>query len=224
MTRFHKLLLALAVTSVLALALKIRNDEAGYVNYYRGNFAEAVTGLAERAEDGEPFSAMLVGNIYAFGKGLDSNHAKATKWYLKQAKMGDITGVRFFVQNAFRANPEKTHDSDTRRCQTAVELLDMAARAGDLGANIELGIYYRSGFCAEQNYAMAAKYFQMVSRLDRKLSFLFDKIRLELTYSERAGLESGSPAARATPSISDVFDKMLGSAPVLMAPGSVNGK
>jgi len=224
MTRFHKLLLALAVTSVLALALKIRNDEAGYVNYYRGNFAEAVTGLAERAEDGEPFSAMLIGIIYTFGKGLDSDHAKATKWYLKQAQMGNIRGVRFFVQNAFRAYPENTHGSDTQRCQTAVELLDMAARAGDLGANIELGKYYRFGFCAEKNNAMAAKYFHMVSRLDRKLSFLFDRIRPELTDSERAGLESGSPAARATPSISDVFDKMLGSAPVLMAPGSVNGK
>jgi hypothetical protein len=221
MSRFHKVLLAVAIICVLAFALKIRFDEAGYRNYYLGNFAAAIAGLVGRAQVGEPFAALLVGNIYAFGKGLEIDPAKASDWYLKQAQMGDITGVRFFVQNAFREYPLKSQDLSSLRCRTAVELLDMAARADDIGANIELGNFYQSGLCVEQSTAKAAYYFQNVSRLDRQLSFLFKKIRRTLTESERAQLERDSSNAKVKPSVRSILDIMIRSQPVLRAPDRI---
>ena len=218
MTHIHKLLLAAAIIGIFAFALKIRLDEAGYLHYYRGEPAQAVAGLVERANDGEPTAAMLLGNIYSHGMGLERNFAAASDWYSKQTQMGDIKGVRHVVQNAFREHPINLNDARGQRCQTATDLLDMAARAGDIGAKIDLGRYYESGYCVERNLATAAKHFQAVSRLDRRFSFLFENIRQNLTENESADFENmTSTSVKSKPSVSDVIDNMVRSLPVLRA-------
>jgi len=218
MTKINRLLPAAAIVGILAFALIIRSDELGYANYYRGEFSQSVDSLIERANDGEPTAAMLLGIIYTFGKGRDKNYAIASSWYIKQVQMGDIKGIRHFLYNAFLMYPIDPNDVSGRRCRTAINLLDLAARAGDLGANIDLGKNYHSGSCVKQNAVNAAKYFRNVSGMERQLSYLFESVRQKLTKSELVQLEKISAEVDAKPSVNEIIEKMLQSVPVLVAP------
>jgi TPR repeat protein len=218
MTKINRLLLAAAIVGILAFALVIRSNELGYANYYRGEFSQSVDSLIERAKDGEPTAAMLLGFIYTFGKGRDKNYAIASSWYIKQVQMGDIKGIRHFVHNAFLMYPVDPNDVSGQRCRTAINLLDLAARADDIGANIDLGRKYRSGSCVEQSAVNAAKYFRNASGMERQLSFLFDSVRQGLSKSELAQLNSISATVGVKPSATEIFEKMLQSVPVLGAP------
>ncbi|MBT6219535.1 MAG: sel1 repeat family protein [Rhodospirillaceae bacterium] len=218
MTKINKLQLAAAIMGILAFALIIRSDELGYAYYYRGEFSRSLDGLIERAKDGEPTAAMLLGFIYTFGKGRDNNYAIASGWYIKQVQMGDIKGIRHFLHNAFLMHPVDPNDVSGQRCRTAINLLELAARAGDLGANIDLGRKYRSGSCVEQSAVNAARYFRNVSGMERQLSYLFESVLQNLTKSELVQLKTFSAAVDVKPSVNEIIEKMLQSVPVLIAP------
>ena len=57
-----------AILSLLILGAWVRAAESGFVNYYRGNFENALTDLRQKGDEGNAYASYLVGQIYATGK------------------------------------------------------------------------------------------------------------------------------------------------------------
>ena len=57
-----------AILFLLILGVWVRAAESGFVNYYRGNFENALTDLRQKAMRVTPMLAYLVGQIYAAGE------------------------------------------------------------------------------------------------------------------------------------------------------------
>ena len=79
-----------AILFLLILGTVGASRGSGFVNYYGGNFENALTHLREKAIEGNAFASYLVGQIYANGRVGAPNSELALEWYLKAADQGSI--------------------------------------------------------------------------------------------------------------------------------------
>jgi len=214
MIRRSKIILSIAIVAVLMLALKIRSDDAGYIAYMDGDRAAAIPDLEKRVKRGDSHAALLLGQIYAQGYPVGSIAPKrvifeqASKWYLKAAEMGDIRAVRLFLDIALAANDSHAPRAGSGRCKIFVRLLNMAAAAGDAGANVMLGGMYKDGaICLPTDKLKAAQFFYEASNIDPHLSFFLNAISKVLSEKERADLRSPFSAATDRPTARQVLQE-----------------
>jgi uncharacterized protein len=83
------LLAALFAASIAAPALASPGSELARRDYDRGNYAAALQKLQPLADAGDAGAQALLGLIYAGGKGVDKDDAKAFAWYWKAANGGN---------------------------------------------------------------------------------------------------------------------------------------
>ena len=75
---------------LLILGVWVRAAESGFVNYYRGDFENALTDLRQKGDEGNAYAAYLVGQIYAGGRPDPPIEDLALEWYVKAASQGSI--------------------------------------------------------------------------------------------------------------------------------------
>jgi TPR repeat protein len=85
------------LVAVLALALLTARPAAagllseGLAAYGRGDYPRAAAKLAPLAWEGAPRAQMLLGFMYATGRGVPQNYYVAVFWYCRAAEQGNVT-------------------------------------------------------------------------------------------------------------------------------------
>jgi|GEM_PF-2032550 len=90
--------------------------------------------LLKAAEMGNAKAAMLLTDVFYYGKGVDKNKSEAFRWYEISAKGGDLDGIRMLsLLYATGEGVKKDEEKSTR-------LLRLSAERGDPESMYELGI------------------------------------------------------------------------------------
>jgi hypothetical protein len=118
------------------------------------DYVEAARWYEKSAEQGEPQAQINMGNLYAYGVGVEQNYAKAAYWYQLSAEKGDVIS---FCNLANLYSLGRGVEQDDAK---AAELYRKAANLDYPNAQIELGKCYLEGKGVEQNYLFATDWLQ----------------------------------------------------------------
>ena len=219
MTKPGRLIAIAVILIVIGAAFKIRSDEQGYITYMGGDPAAAIPGLAARAERGDMHAAILLGRIFELDRRAVSpiaDRQKAAAWYLKGAQLGDLRAVHLFINLRLGEGASISPARQMDRCRLSIRLLNMAAAAGDSGANIMLGSLHRDGnLCVQSSKLKAAQHFNEAAKLDPKLSSFIGKFVKNNKDIERAKLALPFPGTAKRPTPAEALEKFIAAAPAL---------
>ncbi len=122
--------------------------------YLEGRYAlkpddrKALYWLRRAAREGQPYAQMLVGNLYAQGKGVDQDPVSAVYWWQKAA-LADNPQAEFALGKAYLEGQGVGKDP-TR----AIHWLTQAAEQGEADARYLLGRMYYEGYNVPQDEAL----------------------------------------------------------------------
>ncbi|MBT9540014.1 tetratricopeptide repeat protein [Thiobacillus sp.] len=136
------------------------------------------------AKTGSLKAQLMLGLLYAAGKGVPQDDAKALPWLLQAAHSGNPTAQSLVggFYAAGRAGPIDLVE--------AKKWYELAAIAGDPGAQLMLGISYARGQGSPLNYSAAYLWFSLASLGGESDSEKYrDMARLHLSPSEREAVE-----------------------------------
>ena len=223
MTKPGRLIAIAVILIVIGAAFKIRSDEQGYITYMGGDPAAAIPGLAARAERGDMHAAILLGRIFELDRRAVSpiaDRQKAAAWYLEGAQLGDLRAVHLFINLRLGEGASISPARQMDRCKISIRLLNMAAAAGDAGANIVLGSMHRDGNrCVQSSILKTAQYFNEAAKLDPKLSSFIDKFVKTYKNIARANLASPFPGTAERPTPAQALKEFIAAAPSLGGAG-----
>ena len=120
---------AMLLVTVGALPAAAQTFDAALEAYVRGDYATALAGFQNYAEQGNAAAQGNLGRMYANGEGVPEDDAEAVRWYRLAAEQGYAAaqlnlGVKY-------ANGEGVSEDDV----TAYAWLNIAAAQGQSSAN-----------------------------------------------------------------------------------------
>jgi TPR repeat protein len=117
------------------------------------------------AESGNSLSQVMVGSLYASGKGTDRDEAEAVKWYKTSAENGFPAG-QLYLSSAYRKGfgglPQDTEQS--------LYWCKKAAETGDPEAQVQLGTFYLQGLDKSKGPSDARKLFQLAAQQGKSVA------------------------------------------------------
>jgi TPR repeat protein len=164
------------ITALLALALAITSPanaglDEGIAALEAGNYAVALREFQALAKKENPYAQLMLGMMYAEGKGVAQDDTEAVNWIRKAAMQGDVDaqyrlGAMYF--NGLGVIQDH---------KEAVNWFRKAARQGDVSAQYNLSFMYAQGQGVAKNYVIAYALFNTASVTDSEAH----KGRSELT-------------------------------------------
>ena len=133
-------------------------DEA-VAAYERGDYATAIRGFRNAAEQGNAASQVNLGHAYNEGRGAPQDYQEALKWYCKAAEQGYVPaqvhlGTLYFEGRIVPQN-----------YQESVKWFRAAADQGDALGQFNLGHMYHLGYGVSQDDFQAHKWFNLAASL-----------------------------------------------------------
>lgn len=153
------LLLSIAlVLSIVCLTAPAWADfKTGMDAYQRGDYATALGKWQPLAEQGQAIAQYQLGLLYANGKGVTKDDAKARQWYEKAAIQGHTEAqVNLGVLLMYARGGQQDY-------KMAVYYLRLAANQGNDLAQRRLGQMYERGEGVQQDYVKAYMWYSLGS-------------------------------------------------------------
>ncbi len=141
--------LALAFAPVSAVA----DFAAGVAAYDGGDLELAISEWRAAAEEGDTRAQTALGNAYASGLFVATDHRKATRWYLKAAQNGNAE-----AQYSLAANYAAGLGIG-KNLPEAIRWLQTAAENGEIRAQYELAERYAAGRDVPQDPGLATHWY-----------------------------------------------------------------
>jgi uncharacterized protein len=152
----RKVIKAALVALVLAFAAPVAAQDfnAGMEAYKRGDYAAALHEIRPVAEAGDSTAQYNLGVMYANGQGVEQDHFRAVKWWLKSARQGLVEAQSNL--GSMYARGVGVHQDHSE----AVRWWRDAAEQGDIRAQHDLGYNYAMGLGVPQDYGEAVKWWR----------------------------------------------------------------
>ena len=223
---FRSALVALSaflLLGTISFAQVIDPVSRGIEAYRQGDYADAVYWYRLAAEQGDAFSQVSLGSIYARGDGVPQNYAEAVKWFRLAAEQGDAQAqhalgfiyfrgegvprneaeaVKWFRLAAEQGNSDsqdmlgriyRDGEGVPKRASDAVEWFRRAASQGHTLAQVNLAAMYFSGEGIPKDEREAAKWFRLAASQGEP----FAQLRTGIIYQNGWGVaKNASEAAR----------------------------
>jgi TPR repeat protein len=125
--------------AILSAGTALADLKAGLAAIHRGDFKTARAELMPLAEAGDAEAQYNIGRMYAYGRGVPQDYAKALDWYRKSAVQGHLSAINNIgrlYQNGLGVGQDDA---------TAVRWYRLAAEGGDGVAQYNLGSMYARG-------------------------------------------------------------------------------
>ena len=120
---------AMLLVTVGTLPAAAQTLDAAVEAYERGDYATALAGFQNDAEQGNAAAQSILGVMYAYGKGVPEDDAEAVRWFRLAAEQG--YAIAQSVLGRMYANGEGVPKDDV----TAYAWLNIAAAQGQSSAN-----------------------------------------------------------------------------------------
>jgi uncharacterized protein len=139
----------------LGFAGPVRNTDAAYAAYEKGDHATALRLLRPVAEHGDARAQSLLGLIQYTGRGVPRDDAEAVKWFRLAADQGDAAAqFRLGLMHSEGHGVPQDHAE-------AAKWYRLAAEAGYARAQYNLGLLYAAGEGVSQDNVMAHMWFNL---------------------------------------------------------------
>jgi TPR repeat protein len=162
--------------AVVAGALFIRHQEAGFRSFYGQDFINARLELEPMAEKGDRLAAYFLGRIYLLGLKTGKDGSLAKKWFLLSARKGLLDGAVMYLNTELL---EKESSPD--KCSSITELLSTAARAKNIHAILSLGNNYAKGICGRKDLVKSAYHYALARNMDKTYGQLSESAANQLS-------------------------------------------
>ena len=172
-----------AILFLLILGMWVRAAESGFVNYYGGNFENALTHLREKGDEGNAYASYLVGQIYANGRVGAPDSDLALEWYLKAAFQGSIAAPFSYLNHQL-----VSMNRSLGFCEDFREVVLLSERVKSIYAYLFLSQYHANGVCDAPNVLKSAYYMHLASSLDRAFGPNRDNLYGQLSEAQRQRL------------------------------------
>ena len=130
---------AMLLVTVGTLPAAAQTFDAAVEAYERGDYATALAGFQNYAEQGYAAAQFNLGVMYANGEGVPKDDAEAVRWYRLAAEQGNARAQSNL--GLMYANGEGVPKDDTE----AVRWYRLAAEQGFAAAQSNLGVMYDNG-------------------------------------------------------------------------------
>jgi uncharacterized protein len=135
----------------------VRDTDAAYAAYQRGNYATALRHLSPLADQGDPRAQSLLGLMYYHGRGVPQDDPEAAKWFRLAADQGDAPAL--FNLGVMYAEGQGVPQDYAE----AVKWYRLAADHGHAQAQYNLGLSYARGEGVSQDYVSAHMWFNLAA-------------------------------------------------------------
>jgi len=128
-------------------------------DYYASwDLAKAIDWYRKAAESGFALAQVVLGDMYAKGRGVERNSAIAADWYHKAIQQGDGRAVLALLRTPPSAMPPQILDAVVVSCRKA-------ASDGDTDALCWLGTAHEQGIGVEKDPGLAARLYHKAAAL-----------------------------------------------------------
>jgi len=152
MNKTQKIFAGIGVLILVIGALIIRQNEAGYISYLKGDYKSAERAFRVNAEQGHPWGAFFVGSLNDHRQFSMNNPIEAAKAYLQSAKLGNIDGAIKYIK--FIKISGHTHFD----CSTIINITDKGIQTHHFLAVVQKAFYLGSGICFKKDNIQSAHY------------------------------------------------------------------
>lgn len=147
--------IALVLSIVCPTAPAWADFKMGMDAYQRGDYATALGEWQPLAEQGQAIAQYQLGLLYANGKGVEKDDAKARKWYEKSAIQGHTEAqVNFGILLLYARGGQQDY-------KMAMYYLRLSANKGHDLAQRKLGQMYEHGDGVQQDYVKAYMWYSL---------------------------------------------------------------
>jgi TPR repeat protein len=134
--------------------------DLAYGAFQRGYYLTAFAIATRRVNEDKDVKAMtLLGELYAYGLGVQRDDKKAAEWYRLAADRGDREAM--FALGLLYLGGRVSGSVDREQ---GAKLLAAAAKLGHAGAAYDLGVLYLEGQAFPQDFARAAELFRSAAQ------------------------------------------------------------
>lgn len=161
--------------------------EQGIAAHQTGDYKTAIEKWHELIKEGRPEGSFFLGIMYAEGKGVEQNHAKAFALYTTAAEM-DFAPAQYNLGNQYATGEGVAMDLNR-----AESWWTKAAERGLVQAQTNLGNFYYHGVIRERNPALARKWLTLAAEQGSPHA----KETLAKLDAEEAQAAAAAPAAEA---------------------------
>jgi TPR repeat protein len=146
---------AFLLCTAVSAPVMAQDYDKGLAAAEAGDYATAFQEWRPLAEEGDAYIQIIVGTMYAEGKGVPQDYAEAVDWYRKAAEQGNA-GAQYSVGVMYANGKGVLQDY-----AEAVEWYRLAAEQGNDSAQINLGVMYGDGKGVLQDDVMAHIWFNI---------------------------------------------------------------
>ena len=162
MKRKHRTARLLASATVLAgvtgaPAVPALTLEEARTAYFRGDHASALAGFRNHAERGDARAQVLLGDMYAAGKGVPEDDREALRWYRLAAEQGNA-GAQFSLGFMYDKGEGVAEDDGE-----ALRWFRLAAEHGYAPAQTAVGFMYAHGKGVPEDAVTAYAWFNIAA-------------------------------------------------------------
>ena len=125
--------------SPLGLTGSVRDAEAGYAAFEKGNYEKALAIVRPLAENGDTRAQSMLARMYYRGRGVRQDHIEAVKWFRLAADQGDAV-AQFNLGVMYSEGQSVPQDN-----AEAEKWYRLAADQGNPQAQYNLGLWYAQG-------------------------------------------------------------------------------
>jgi len=125
--------------SPLGLTGSVRDAEAGFVAFEKGNYEKALEIVRPLAENGDARAQSMLARMYYRGRGVPQDHVEAVKWFRRAADQGDAV-AQFNLGVMYSEGQSVPQDN-----AEAEKWYRLAADQGNPQAQYNLGLWYAQG-------------------------------------------------------------------------------
>jgi localization factor PodJL len=160
----------------------------------RNDAVNAAAWLERAATQGAPVAQYRLATLYASGRGVPTDKAKAFHWYLSAAQAGN----RKAMSNLAVAYAEG--DGTTKNPQEAGRWFLKAAQLGLADAQFDLAILYERGLGVPQNLTDAYRWYVIAAKSgDKESKDRVEALSSQLTPEDRAAAETAAAEFKPLP-------------------------
>ena len=150
-------LFAAAAMLLVTLPAAAQTFDAALEAYVRGDYATALAGFQNYAEQGYAAAQSILGHMYANGEGVPEDDAEAVRWYRLGAEQGNAAAQ--FLLGGMYANGEGLPKDNAE----AVRWFRLAAEQGNAPAQFLLGGMYANGEGLPKDNAEAVRWYRLAA-------------------------------------------------------------
>jgi tetratricopeptide (TPR) repeat protein len=145
------------LVQTLGFAGAVKDADAAYAAYQRGNYATALRYLRPLSDQGDPRAQSILGLMYYHGRGVSQDDPEALKWFRLAAEQGDAP-AQFNLGVMYAEGQGVPQDY-----AEAVKWYRLAADRGHAQAQYNLGLSYVRGEGVSQDYVSAHTWFNLAA-------------------------------------------------------------